>query len=170
MYESYANFGQSAYNQESFKELTSSGNIGSIGNMIGGDQSLILHTGSGNLMNKSSRDERGSKSSTLHIPSKAVKTPSAGFKQWLSYERRAVAVAATQGGRRQPMMTERSVLSQVNPNDEHGGCMVSCMTFVGLRPEPVLMAPTPGEDVCGTCQNNKPLLQMQFCEHKVSDP
>lgn len=168
MYESYVNTGQGHSNQESLKELATLGRVASSSMLVGGEHSLSMQVGSSsvNQLAQTSMNERGSKSLASHTPSKMVKS-TAGLKQWLSYERKAMAVATTEGSRRPPL-TERSALSQFNPNDEHGGCLAGCLTSVGLRPKPVFMPPTPGEDVCGTCQNNKPLLQMQFCEHKVS--
>ena len=102
--------------------------------------------------------------STLPRPPKPHQ---ATLKQWISYERNIDATPAGSRNVRQSALKERSALSQMKPDDEGNGCFVGCLSSIGLRAKPVLMMPSPGEDVCGICHDNKPLLAMQFCEHKT---
>ena len=121
------------------------------------------HAGSSGLGQLS---DRGSKEQLPPTPSQARQ---ATLKQWLSYERKADNSAAAVARRnvRRPPMRERSMLSQLNPGDEAGGCASGCLSSLGLRPQPVYMLPSPGEDVCGLCCENKPLLAIQYCGHKT---
>jgi hypothetical protein len=61
-------------------------------------------------------------------------------------------------------MQERSILSQRHPDDAET-CTGCIAVLRGKRR--VYLPPQPGEDVCGLCQDNKPLLQMQPCGHRT---
>lgn len=63
----------------------------------------------------------------------------AAIKQWLSYERKAIA-AGKRPLRRAPLQ-DRSALSQINPDDAELHWLTSCLTFVGLKPRPVFLPP-----------------------------
>ncbi|GAX84594.1 hypothetical protein CEUSTIGMA_g12015.t1 [Chlamydomonas eustigma] len=89
----------------------------------------------------------------------------ATIKQWLNYERKADPMRFN--GNRQIPLRERSLLSQLNPHDAEIGCFSGCMANVGLHAKPVYLPPNPGEDVCGMCQDNKPLLQINYCGHRT---
>lgn len=93
----------------------------------------------------------------------------AALKQWLSYERKAAAAGKRPA--RRAVLQERSILSQIKPEDaehSHGGCSTAgCMAFLHLSAQPVYLPPQAGEDVCGLCHDNKPLLQMDPCGHRT---
>ncbi len=88
------------------------------------------------------------------------------IKQWLNYERKA-ELAGVKNARQLRPMKERSLLSQLNPTDTEGGCFAGCLVACGLKAKPVYLPPTPGEDVCGICHDNKPLLEISFCGHRT---
>lgn len=89
----------------------------------------------------------------------------AAIKQWLSYERKAVA-AGLRPPRKAPMQ-ERSMLSQINPGDHEQGCLRSFLAAFRIGNKAVYLPPQAGEDVCGLCLDNKPLLQQQPCGHRT---
>jgi hypothetical protein len=113
----------------------------------------------------------GSGPNELHSPtmSRMPQMPKANrqaaIKQWLSYERKAVA-AGLRPARKAPMQ-ERSMLSQINPGDHEVSCMRSCLATLKIGSKAVYLPPQAGEDVCGLCLDNKPLLQQQPCGHRT---
>lgn len=113
----------------------------------------------------SSSERTGSAKTTASRASIRKANRQAAIQQWLSYERKAVSAGLRPA--RKAAMQERSVLSQTNPEDEHRPCLVTCLSFLRCGSQPVFLPPEAGEDVCGLCHDNKPLLQMQPCGHRT---
>lgn len=89
------------------------------------------------------------------------------IKEWLSINR--IADAHRRLKEKRPSKTgrpqmERSTLAQTRSSDEQG-CTSSFFCFGST--EVNHRAPMVGEDVCGLCHDNKPLLQMTRCEHRI---
>lgn len=178
MYEAYT-AGTPAITKESLKDIVGRGSLspqdGSLGphspgKFLGGGSNQQGRTSSLGEGPSNQTGLTGSTSMSDRTTKELLRPPKprqGTLKQWISYERKVDNVPGVRNVR-PSALKERSALSQLNPDDEHNGCFVGCLSSMGLRPKPVFMMPSPGEDVCGICHDNKPLLAMQFCEHKAS--
>ena len=84
------------------------------------------------------------------------------IKEWLSYDAHR---RLNDRGVGKARVNERSTLAQQRSEDQQG-CMATTFFCFG-GPKADHRAPMVGEDVCGLCRDNKPLLQMMRCEHRI---
>jgi hypothetical protein len=112
----------------------------------------------------SSSSKATTSTNTSSVQSDKTKKGATVLKKWLSHDPRKQlnddGVSASNAH-----ASEKSTLAHLRAEDDQGlfGSAFGC--FHGSKTS--YRAPTVGEDVCGLCHDNKPLLQMLRCEHRT---
>ena len=98
-------------------------------------------------------------------PNKTMARADTIIREWLSYDAYRRKLNDTGSSANNARATERSTLAQLRSEDDKGFFQSALSCFRGSQT--VHRAPMVGEDVCGLCHDNKPLLQMMRCEHRT---